>query len=1114
MKHTFSALMLLGAVLTAQAGAQATPGAVTLQASPAPVTSPVVSAAAPSPATLSPVTAPTTNPLTVTSLSTIRLSFDLQGQKYPAATYLVAQKPVGASSYQPGSSHLNGAALPDPLVGASGTLYWLLDAATLAQVTQQAGQQQTELSYQVTHTAPLPPLPQAALLVHDTRDSTASNTPAWQRLSGQADLSDYGGAVPLSAESPSENPGAIKLPLDGSQVRRSDQIGVVVEVPVGSDLTPTINGQPIAATQLGDSQTSADGQTERRHYYAVKIRPGVNTITLGNQQTTFRYAGATASYQLEPLSLIADGSTPIRVRIQALDADGILSEQPYLTVQSNLEPTQPDARPTETGYQIALKDGVGILELRPQTTPVALSVDLWRDTQVFHRTFEVQAGGAAVGVGMVSATLGLNGGLNGAGLSSDNLSIQARAYYEGPLAGGKVYLSADKNGLPRTEDVNNRNATFGDSSQQTVPLQGSDPVAFAYEHPRFRAAYRQSGLPVTAVPVTGQITALSASTRGNTRVSGFAAWLPSDLVSAQPLTPEGTRLLRLGRENLAPDSESLTVVTTDRDTGAELERRTLVRNVDYTLDPQTGIVTLAQALSRVDENLNPVTVLATYRLASSSQNRTLAYGAQVETGGENARVGAALVHMDGVTTYGVAGHYFTPDVQADARVLVAGGIHAEATASASWGPSNASRSTASLSAYHQDASYNGLGDQGEGTRFKAKLSAPLTDRVLALADADYTQSLSGRQGNIAAQALYKFKPLIVGAGAKYSFGDQQGVSLIGSVGYDDGKLVTLLTHSQPVSGNVSPVTDFKASYPLSRNLRIGLNDHYVWNEGHTTSVTLDSTVGRTNYAVGYDLPNAGGSGNRARFGVSTSLPLSSRTSLGLRGAYVRDLRASTSQLSGSADLMYSADHYVASLGTDLTYDTSLTSPLTTVVRAGISGDLSTHLNVSADTTLQFGQTPGTRIGLGYAYRNTALSSLGYLRYLDGSLAGSTPNLTTGISAEYRQPRLSVRGGVDARMLLQDRDSLTYQPYLGLSANVAQRLRLGAWGRALVQPATQTSIGGYGIEAGFQALPGTWLTAGYNLKGFDGIDTAGLYTRQGAYIRLDLTLDETLNGATK
>ncbi|CAM4266456.1 hypothetical protein [Deinococcus marmoris] len=166
--------------------------------------------------------------------------------------------------------------------------------------------------------------------------------------------------------------------------------------------------------------------------------------------------------------------------------------------------------------------------------------------------------------------------------------------------------------------------------------------------------------------------------------------------------------------------------------------------------------------------------------------------------------------------------------------------------------------------------------------------------------------------------------------------------------------------------------------------------------------------------------------------------------------------------------------------------------------------------LSADSLAEFGAGKGgLRAAVGYAYRGSAFNSLGTLRYVNGSLAGNKPELSGNLSAEYRQPVWAVRGGVDTRTLLSDPGSFTAQAALGGTAYIGERFGVGAWGRVLTQPSTGTTQAGYGLEASVRALPGTWLTAGYNLAGFEGIGNQ--YTKKGAYVRLDLTVDETIGG---
>ena len=166
--------------------------------------------------------------------------------------------------------------------------------------------------------------------------------------------------------------------------------------------------------------------------------------------------------------------------------------------------------------------------------------------------------------------------------------------------------------------------------------------------------------------------------------------------------------------------------------------------------------------------------------------------------------------------------------------------------------------------------------------------------------------------------------------------------------------------------------------------------------------------------------------------------------------------------------------------------------------------------MSAEGTAELGRTQGLRAAFGYAYRTSDVSSLGYLRYASGSLAGTNPELTAGVSAEYHRTHYAVRAGLDARELLSDAGSLTLQPSLGATAYIGERFGIGGWSRALIQPASGVAVYGYGLEGSLRALPGTWLTAGYNFAGFDGIGNQ--YTKQGAYVRLDVTLDETVGGS--
>ncbi|WP_293915375.1 hypothetical protein [Deinococcus sp.] len=1014
--------------------------------------------------------------------STVSLPFEAPVE---ARELIVAHDLPTGASYQAGSAQLGGKAIADPLVGAQGRLYWLIPA-------QQSG----TLSYSVSYSGVIGELAPPALLARYGAERG-------EVLRGTIDAADLSAAQPFKAASTlTENVGAVKLPLAGTVYRQRDRITVVVEGPLDQLLAPTINGTPLKAEQIGSRTEDPARGVQRLEYIGTPLKPGPNVIKLGNESVTVSLAGVTSRIEITPLALVADGNSLIKLRVRAYDAYGVLSSLPRLTVRTNLEPALPDAAPDESGYQLNLNDGEGLLVLRPQSAPVSLSISTLVGNREQISRFEVKPGGNRLAVGMVSATFGLPDFR----VDVSNFSYQARASLETPLAGGKLYLAADKGGLPTGENVYQRTPIYGDNSAESTPLQGIDPVAFIYDHPTFRASYKQGGLPGDVLPVGGNFTALQVSTKNaGPRLSAFLAAVPGDKITAR-LSPEG-RLLKLQR-GVSPGSESLTVVTLEKSTGKELGRVALTRLSDYTLDTDSGVVTFNQALEPLNADLDDVRVDATYRLSNPLNERKLAYGVQLWQQSERYAVGAAVASVDGVSTVGARASYTDTNLRAGLLAAYSGGV--QLSAEVDYRVSASSALTAR--ARYQDTDYVGLAPASAGLSLSAGYRAKLGERLSASLDGEYHRSaatetvVATQGGSTTARVDYNFKPFSVGGGARYAFGDTFGLGAVASVGYHQQPVDVDITHVQPLSGNLDTTTDVTAKFNVAKNVTLGLRDSYTWGKGHVASLSTDTKLGNVNYAVTYELPDASGGGNRARFGADTSLPLGQNFSAGLRGAAVYGLSDGKSDYSGGADLRYQGNNLSGSVGSDLSLrDASFGA----VFRAGLTGSLTPGLTLSADGTAEVGRTQGLRAAVGYAYRSGDLNSLGYARYASGSLAGAAPELTAGVHAEYHRTQYAIRGGLDARELLSDAQSLTLQPSLSGIYYIGDRFGIGAQGRALVQPATGSPVLGFGVEGSVRALPGTWLTAGYNLAGFEGI--GNLYTKRGLYLRLDLTVDETLGG---
>lgn len=1054
-----------------------TPGCAVTQTADA-----TLQAVAPPPAPAVPVTDPTpATPLAITRVSTVQVPF--LAPIRDGEVVIAHQVPDGAA-YAPGTAQLDGQPLPDPLRGPSGTLYWTLPSPSA---------ERHVITYDLTHTRPLGPLPSPALMTRTPQGRT-------EVLRGTLDLRDFNAAQPLQAQqTPTENAGQLKLPLQGTVLRTRDRVSVVIEAPAGDLPTLTVNGEAVGADRIGTVTEDPAQGTQRVTFVGVPLRAGPNELRAGNDTVTVQVVGPTATLQVIPLTLQADGSTPLRVKIRALDAAGQLTAQPSVTIRSTPEPLSRDADPGEGGHQLRLENGEGILELQPQTSPTTLTLDipLGSDTRRF--TFDVTPAPGRVGIGVISATVGLDGNFN----VQDDVSVQARAYYEGPLGGGKLYAAADKDGLPTDTDTLKRNPVAGDASTEQVPLQGIDPVAFLYDHPAFRVAYRRAPVPIDVLPVGEQLTALTLGTKTTPGVSAFAAMVPNDRVTGLVLTPESTRLLRLPNTGISEGSETLELVTLEPRTDKELSRVTLTRNVDYVLDVRTGVITFARAIEPIDARLNTVRVYASYRLDRALDQRDLAYGAQLRYAAGPATFGVAAVHLDGQLTLGARATYDTTTLRADTRVAYAGGLQVSADLTAKPRPTD----TFSARVRYQDPGYQGLAPFTPGLTTTAAYTAQIGP-VTALADAEYHDTPAGQGGSLTGRATTQLGPFSVGGGLKAAFGDTSGLGAVASLGYHQDPLDVDVVHTQPLTGNLDTTTTLSVRYRLTRQVTLSLTDTVTWGKDHTALLSLDSRVGNTTYAASYELPTASGAGNRARFGVTTALPLNDHLTLGLRGSATAS-PAAPAQVSGGADLTYRTDTVTTTLATDLTLQAG---QFGVVVRSGVTGRLTDQLTLTADGLAEFGLGKrGARASLGYAYRSGTFNSLGYVRYAQGTLTnGTAPELSAGASAEWHQADWAVRAGVDTRTLLNNTDTFTAQASLGGTYYLTDRFGLGAWGRVLTQPASSSQLYGLGLEASVRALPGTWLTAGYNLLGFEGLPS-NTYTRPGLYLRLDLTLDETIGG---
>ncbi|WP_291430118.1 hypothetical protein [Deinococcus sp.] len=1043
--------------------------------------------------------------VSVTRDSTVRIPFDVPSTKN-ANQVIVAHQPPAGAAYVPGSSQLSGRAIADPQTGPSGRYYWTTPGAARGVLT-----------YRVTHEGALPALASPTLIGRYAGGQL-------NVLVGDGNLDDLNGlsAVTSTQEKTPENPGALKLPLDGTVYRERDRITVAVQSPADSAALPSVNGVPVDPATLGRKSVDVSSGTQRQEFYGLPLRTGENTITFGDQTIRVFLTGTPVHADLKAAQLIADGVTPIRIGLRLTDAAGLTTASSSVTVQTTLEPIQGDAQPRVGSYQVKLVDGEGVLELEPLSAPTRFDVRLLLGDRVVTRSFEALPSKTRVGIGMVSLGAVLQGGGVAAG------EARGQAYLETPVGDGKLYVAASgavnaerdatakvtaaldrAQGLPTTSNPLQRYSTYGDSSTESTPLQGIDPVAVRYEHPAFNVQYRQAPVPVDVFNLGITPTALSGFTRSNPQVSGFVAALPGDLIR-RTLPANGTRVLTLADSGLQPDSETVELVTVDPRTGAETGVRTLARLTDYTLDPVAGVVYFQRAVDLIDREGREQSVRLSYRLNDPLGARKLAWGAQVKYRvTDELSAAAAAVNLDGVTSVGVRARYEADQGRADLLAAYAGGgLLVNASASATL-----DRLGVNASVHYQAREYAGLNATLPGLGVSADATYRVTDTVAVAAAATYQQTpgKSGAAGTSGGHAdlkgLYTFSPFTLGAGIRAGFGDEQGLGAVVSGTYASGGLSVSAEHAQRLSGNLNTTTTLKASVPVAPNVTLNARDDIDWAKGHRASLGLQSRLGMTNIAVNYDLPGADGWGNRARFGADTALPLSDNLNLGLNGSYVMDLDGDAQNEGGwnaGVALRYKTDRLTGTVAADAA---TTGGAFSVALKGGATYSLNDQLTLSADGTHVFaGDESGSNYSVSAALRAGQWQGLAYLRYKDGALAGNTPELIAEATAEYHAPRYAVRAGLAGRSLLDQPGSATYQGSMSGTYYVTEQFGLGLAARGLIQPATGSSLLSLGLEGSYRALPGTWVTLGYNPVGFQGIGT-NIYTRQGLYLRLDLMLDD-------
>lgn len=1056
----------------------------------------------------------------------------LSGPQNAVAT-VVAQKLPAGVSYQPGSATLEGQPLPDPRVGADGTLYFDL-----------RGPPAGLLHFLLDGLTPEMTLPSAGLRVRYPGGLS-------EVLQGELSEQDLAAAHLLNAAVP-ERDGVIRAPQDGLELRSRRTVNVTVDVPPdpagGEPVTSgvlSVNGTPVPDSRVGTRTLYSDGKV-RLLYIAVPLDIGDNRISALGDTVHVVSAGPAARLKITPRGeQLADGSSPLVYDLDVRDALGNPADLPSVSLTvAGSEPLDPDADPNQSGQQVRIVDGRATLQLRPLSLPgnVTLTFDVNGQKQV--QAFRVGGDGKTLTIA--------HGGVQ---LSGGELSVQGEVSVETPVLGGKLYVAANTAGINQAPLPYSRHPAYGDASVQSQPLKAIGQVAARLELPSLHAEYGQDAAVDPVFGVHTGADGLNAETRGDTRFSVSVTPLPGDQTTLT-LTPDGTRVLRLPGASVV-GSETLLLVTSQG--GVEVSRRALVRGTDYVLG-QDGLIEFPAPLLPFDEAGNDLRLQATYRSGQpGGGNMGLAVGASVTRDfvlgdlppvtvlattsatspiGAASQTGSAPVYpvrgsvsaggllQSGVAAFGVHLQLKSEELGVDALFANAGGFYGSLSGSYRTGPLQTS-----LALRAESSDYQGPGAGSPGLSVNAAASYALTPRFGVKLSGSLGRSGSATLSSGAVSGSGDLQTAVVAAGVTYSgapfraelllrknFVAGGGVGVQGLLGYARGGNELTLSHAQDFGAGMS-LSMLTATTALSPELKLGATLSRDWRLGKLNAgIILTGARAGVNYVASYDLPNEGGSLGRGRLAATTSIPLGPGLS--------SDLSASVSTdagLTGSlgVTLKFQDPGTQASVGADASlspqgskFDVKAVATLSYGQGWSLSGDGLSEFGSAAAT--------GHRYGLGLAWRGEMVSALGYLRYRSGSFGED--RLSAEVSAEERPdwrseaerdpaligPKLPVRQSLQLRQSVAVGVPLggAKPTLLGLGSAaywLTDSLSLGGHLGALYQPGSPLGTV-LGVEASYLPLPGLSVTAGYNFRGVAS-DLGSQPTRQGVYLRLDLMADE-------
>jgi uncharacterized repeat protein (TIGR01451 family) len=443
----------------------------------------------------------------------------------------------------------------------------------------------------------------------------------------------------------------------------AQSVNVRVKGEAGLALRLTVNGKAIEERRVGKKTQLDAKKLSAWEYIGVVLQPGANRLLLegmdpfGNargaaQQITVVAPDKLGAIQVElPASAQADLRTPVIVKVRLTDAAGVpVTARTQLTLETDRGRwLDEDLNPAEPGTQVFMEGGAAEFRLLPPGEPGDARLRVTAGSFVKEvRLALLPEMRPMIGVGIVEGVLDLTkrGGvplgampagaafeaeLTGLADESNNRRAAARSafFFKGTVKGEYLLTAAYDSAKTRDDRLfrdirpDEFYPVYGDSSVKGFDAQSTQKLYVRIDKNR---SYLLYGDFTTASST--EVRNLSQNNRaltglkhvyddGNVRATSFFSRTAQtqQVEEFRAVGTSGPYYLSATGGEFVDNSEQVEVVVRDRNQpNLVLQRTTVARFVDYTIEPLTRRILFTHAISSVDANLNPQSIRVTYEV--------------------------------------------------------------------------------------------------------------------------------------------------------------------------------------------------------------------------------------------------------------------------------------------------------------------------------------------------------------------------------------------------------------------------------------------------------------------------------------------------------------------